>query len=715
MTGTPVVNDAASAGPSPGEEAGGAALPAAVDALGSAPAGGPASLTRVCRALGLFALEGWSLGILLAVVLVKGDLERFVTFNSVGAVGRRFMLAVMFATALLAGAGGAVYGWRVRRRGGVARLEQVARRLAPVALVGFLPFLFQWHAWQGRELTFLWAAALFSFAAWAAARAALSSPPIFTSPSTAPVSPAGDCNGNGNGNVMIGRLVARLQPVRDCLAGRRWPWLPGAIVVVAAAGYTVLFSIYTITFHRNLHTAAYDLGLEDNLVWNVLHGYGFFRSTVFSGPHGSHFGNHATFFSYVIAPFYALAQRAETLLVIQSLLIAAAAVPLYLHARRHLGAWAACVIALCYLIYAPNHGANLYEFHYIPLGGFFIWSALYCFETRRDRLAVVMTILAMSVREDIGGAGVAILGAYMLIAGVRPRAGLIVAAAGALQFALLKLVFMPAVSGIESFIVFYKDLFPRGQDTFSGVLKTVFGNPFYTLGTLLERDKLYFLLQFFVPLAFIPFGRPIVLLLMVPGFFFTLLSTGYAPLIQASFQYTFLWTVFLFIGLVATLARPKPGATPVEQARRVRAALFALVCAMVPTSYQLGAVFQRHTARDLGDREKFARIVRDIPPRAKVTACDNLVPHVSNRPVAYTLRFDVFDADYILFFSDLGRIDGAERGKVTTALTSGDFGVVEIIEPFAVAKRGHTTALNNRVLSAWGTSMPAPEMPPAHP
>jgi hypothetical protein len=151
----------------------------------------------------------------------------------------------------------------------------------------------------------------------------------------------------------------------------------------------------------------------------------------------------------------------------------------------------------------------------------------------------------------------------------------------------------------------------------------------------------------------------------------------------------------------------------------VRAALCALVCAMVPTSYQLGAIFQRHTARggfgvytfettarDLADREKLARIVRSIPPRAKVSGCDNLVPHVSNRPVAYTLRFDVFDADYILFFSDIGRIDGGERGKVTTALTSGDFGVVEVIEPFAVARRGYTTALNDRVLSMWGSHMP---------
>jgi uncharacterized membrane protein len=146
-----------------------------------------------------------------------------------------------------------------------------------------------------------------------------------------------------------------------------------------------------------------------------------------------------------------------------------------------------------------------------------------------------------------------------------------------------------------------------------------------------------------------------------------------------------------------------------------------MVCAMLPTSYQLGAVFQRHTVkggfglynfetttRDLADRAKFAQIARLIPPRAKVTACDNLVPHVSNRPVAYTLRFAVFDADYILFFSDLGRIDGTERQKVTEALHSGDFGVVEVIEPFALAKRGHPTALNDRVLNLWGMPMPLP-------
>ena len=127
----------------------------------------------------------------------------------------------------------------------------------------------------------------------------------------------------------------------DVLAGRRWVarcrWRSSSSPALA---YVALFATYTITFHHNLRTAAYDLGLEDNLVWNVLHGIGFFRSTPFSGPTGSHFGNHATFFSYVIAPFYALAQGAGTLLFIQSLMIGIAAIPLFLVARRKLGAWA---------------------------------------------------------------------------------------------------------------------------------------------------------------------------------------------------------------------------------------------------------------------------------------------------------------------------------------------------------------------------------------
>jgi uncharacterized membrane protein len=226
------------------------------------------------------------------------------------------------------------------------------------------------------------------------------------------------------------------------------------------------------------------------------------------------------------------------------------------------------------------------------------------------------------------------------------------------------------------------------------------------------------MLQYLVPLAFLPLRRPIVLLLAVPGIFFTVLSTGYQPLIEISFQYTFFWTVFLFIGLVDVLESLRgTGAAPTAGGPlRARAALIAFSCAMLPVSYQIGAVFQQHTAhsgfgrfnfettaRDLADRAPLEGIIATIPPRASVSACDNLTAHVTNRPEAYTLRGNIPPGvEYLLFFSERSRIDGGEREKVAAVLGTGEFGVVEVRGAFAIAKRGYSTALNAGLLQSWG-------------
>jgi len=679
------------------------------------PTGAPAPelplLTRCCRSLGLLALIGGSVGFCLGVLRVPSDLVWFVIDNQIADSPRRAIVVGMFGGAAV-GAGLGL-AWlaillRARRLDLTGRIEEVARRIAPLSLAGFLPFLFNWRMWSGRELTFLFLVAGFSLAAWASFRAALSSPPL-----TRGLPPL--------------TIPTRLEPLRQSFARawsgvRAWRWLPSTLVLLGAAGYGVLFSIFTVTAHRNLRTASYDLALENNLVWNALHGNGFFRSTPYSGPTGSHFANHATFFSYVLAPIYALAQSPETLLIIQATMIGAAAIPLFLFARRHLGAWPACLIALCYLVYPPVHGANLYEFHYLPLGAVFLWSALYLLESKRDWLAAVAVILALSVREDVG-AGLAIIGAYLLLTGQRPRAGLAVAVLGTIHFCALKLVFMPMMAnGQESFTWMYTKLLPTGKNTFGDILKTVVGNPAFTLDTLVEREKLFYLLQLFVPLAFLPLRRPIILLLILPGFFFTLLATGYPPLVQTSFQYTFHWTVFLFIGMVAALEGPRQAERdPRAETVRRRAALVGLTCAMLPVSYQLGAIFQHHTIRagfavfqfdtSPQDRTNLAaleRIAQKLPPQASVAASDNLLPHVSNRPQAYTLHFGIYDAQYLLVWTGRARNGDQEMQKILPALTSGTYGVVGVEEPFVLARRGEPPVMNNQFLERWGERMNAP-------
>jgi len=98
----------------------------------------------------------------------------------------------------------------------------------------------------------------------------------------------------------------------------------------------------------------------------------------------------------------------------------------------------------------------------------------------------------------------------------------------------------------------------------------------------------------------------------------------------------------------------------------------------------------------LRKRCELAQLVAHIPKDAKVVASEHLVPHVSSRANAYTLRQGTYDADYILFDEPLG---GDERSKTLPLLRDGVFGIVEDLGDMAVAKRGHPTALNAGVLS----------------
>ncbi|HEY2516057.1 MAG TPA: DUF2079 domain-containing protein, partial [Polyangiaceae bacterium] len=482
------------------------------------------------------------------------------------------------------------------------------------------------------------------------------------------------------------------------------------LVCLSAVAYAAYFSVITILHHRNLGTRSFDLALEDNLMWNLVHGGPLFKSTPFSGPMGTHFGHHATFFAFVMAPLYALFPGAETLLVIQATLMGAAAVPLFLYARRRLPEWVAAQVASMYLLYPPLHGAALYDFHYLPLGVFFLWLALYAIDSKRRVLAVVAALLAISVREDVAFS-LAVMGAFLLLAGEAAVAGSILAAVGGVYFLVMKLGVMPRFKGgAESFVNQYAGLLPPGGQGFGAILGTMVENPGFTANVVLDRDKYPYVLQIFTPLLFLPLRYPIAVLLVAPGVIFTLLSTGYSPLVQISFQYTTYWTAFVFIGLVVALARlSRPlGPWGHEAPLRLQATMTSLLVATLFCTAFNGAFLRHDTVRggfdafrfgtttdDLRRRGELARLVGEIPPSASVAASEFLVPHVSTRQDAYTIRFGTYDAEYLLFDVPL---NGDERAHVYPLLQSGAYGVVDDVGDLALAQRGHSTEGNAALL-----------------
>ena len=161
------------------------------------------------------------------------------------------------------------------------------------------------------------------------------------------------------------------------------------------------------------------------------------------------------------------------------------------------------------------------------------------------------------------------------------------------------------------------------------------------------------------------------------------------------------------VGNLAWVSRPLTLGDTRGPARR-KAWLLAIAASTILGSYEFGAVFQRNTIRggfgtyvfgttpqDLQNRKAVRALVAQVPPRAKIVASETLVPQVSNRPDAYTLRMGTYDAEYLLFGLPAG---GAELVNALALLQNNSFGVVDVKEPYVLAKRGAPTTRNPEIL-----------------
>lgn len=631
---------------------------------------------------------GASLGLALWEIVFSDLMVIYIRTNQIELATRRLVLAfggVGIAIPLIALG---IYGWV--RRGqpfeAARKIEALGWKLSPLCVAFAVPLLFRWQIWKGKEVQFLLIVLIIALIAQKLFQRSLSEPPL-----------------------LGGRLASLRQRTED--AFERWsPWLPWVLVLGLFVFYASYFSFFTLRNHWNLRTAAYDMAIEDNVVFNLMRGE-FFKSSPIFGHEGSHFGFHATLFGYVLVPFYAMAPRPETLLIIQAVLIGGAAIPLFLFAKNRLGSYQGALLAAMYLFYAPLHGANLYDFHYPPLGiGFVFWVA-YLVDVGKYRWAILPLLLSLSVREDMA-LSIFVVGAYFLLSRTKPRAGLALSVIGIGYFVIMKMGVMPYLRhGEHAFVWFYKDLIPEGgPGGFAGVLLSIVGNPGYAVGTLLKSAKIKYFLLVLVPFVFLPFRRPIGFLFCIPGMIMTLLSSRGASY-DIGFQYTTHWALEMFIASVAVLTMIKAPTSASDQrgGTRVWSWLIALTLAMAATSYQHGAILQHHTARGGYAAFKFERSERDIkryenlmslvplvPPEAKIAGTEKVLPHVSNRPDAYTIRTaGIRDAEFILFPFN---ISGTESKRIYPVVEDGTFGVVEVAGEFILAKRGYPSVRNPEVV-----------------
>src|SRR5690606_14017190 len=179
-----------------------------------------------------------------------------------------------------------------------------------------------------------------------------------------------------------------------------------------------------------------------------------------------------------------------------------------------------------------------YDFHFLTISPVFVLSVLYCFEAGYKKALLAAWLIAISMREEISAA-LAVASLYYLLTGKRPRTALWGGLLSTVYFLVVKFVVMPAHSQAgQSFSWLFQGLIPPGDAGFAGVLRTLVTNPVFTFSSVFNQEKCEYLLRTLGPVLLLPIRHRLVWLLCLPAFIFTLLATGYPPMVQTRFQYT---------------------------------------------------------------------------------------------------------------------------------------------------------------------------------
>ncbi len=224
-------------------------------------------------------------------------------------------------------------------------------------------------------------------------------------------------------------------------------------MALLAAGFTVFFTAYLFGQHDAFHTNAEDMGIMTQALWNTTHGAPLHQTicNIISDTNClgdvSRLAIHFEPIMFVIAFIYALAPSPKTLQLIQALVVAAGAFPVYWIAARRLRSVPVGVLfALLYLVYPALDSAVTSDFHAVTLAAPLLMFALYFLLTRNVWGFFVASGIAITTKEEVV-LTVAMLGLYALVVQGRRRfaAVVLLMAAG---YLVMELMVMHALSPV---------------------------------------------------------------------------------------------------------------------------------------------------------------------------------------------------------------------------------------------------------------------------
>jgi uncharacterized membrane protein len=464
--------------------------------------------------------------------------------------------------------------------------------------------------------------------------------------------------------------------------------IPTILLALGIGIYIVFFTAGA--WHKlSFHLMGFDLAVHEQVLWNTAHGR--IAATSAFADTESYLGIDMIPTELLLAPLYALTPATQTMLLLKTVALALGAVPVFLLVRDRFGdSWAGLAFAAMFLLYHPVEYMNLYEFQIRAFATTLILAALLFLERRQVWRFWGCALLALGCRSDVGfvlaGMGFYVLTAGMVRGGVHPggRAAIWLGVApivvGLGWIAVNVAVLVPFFRGGAEFL--YTDVIYGwlGGGPIE-ILATILTQPGYVLAEALSPDRLRYLLEMFLPFAFLLLLQPRMLIITLPIFALNLLSSS--PNIHASTRYHYQAAIipFMVVGSAYALHRLTAGMS----ARQRRGALIGLVAFALACNIGLrNPIVGLLTRADI-DRERIAaihRLLAQVPPDAALTTTSTIGPHAARRERLYFFPGNIIYPAEKVELGEYLLIDDAEarpEGRVRLAelAASGRYRLIE--------------------------------------
>lgn len=417
-------------------------------------------------------------------------------------------------------------------------------------------------------------------------------------------------------------------------------WLVHVPIAVAIVAYAMRFSLLSVAVHDGYGTPPFDMGIFDQGIWLLSR----FHAPFVTIMGRNLFGDHTSFILLLLVPLYWVYPHAQALLVVQSWLLAVAAIPIYLLGLKRLGPLMATLLACTYLLNPALQNGNLEQFHPECFLVLTMAVALYAAVEWRPGLLIAAVVLSLLVKED-AALLIVPLGAWVAWRRNR-RWGLLIMAAGVAYMLFAYEVVIATILGTASF---YANRIPFGG--VGGVARTAFAHPVRFWDYLKSGGRPFYVWQMVsaVGLGFALFPELAAIGILTLG---ENVISDFPYMHQIQYHYSMSLVPVLVAGTVFAIARLA------SRQRQLIATVAVTTCAFVACVLWGLAPFSLQTYPHLSSSSPEVHdinsVLRKLPPNAVVSAYYPYVSHIDHRTRIYMWPTP-FRAQYWALYTEEGQ------------------------------------------------------------